>query len=171
MFAYPGLKVSRMNLRPLLPDRTFASFNPQRFLKEVERELLKSIRRKIRQEAFSPAAKKRLSTGFEVKLGKNSLTVVAKDPAFRPLLEGQRQGQMRWLTKARAPIPIVTDSGELIFRSATPKSMDNGSWYHPGRKPTTVIERAKAEIREVMKDRAKQLLQRQLKDAMRRRTK
>jgi hypothetical protein len=168
MFAFPGIRVTRINLRPLVPERTFASFNAITFLKEVERELLRSIRRNIRQEAFSPAAKKRLAKGFEVKLGKSSLTVIAKDPAFRPLLEGQRQEQMRWLVKAGTPIPIVTDSGELIFRSATPKSMKNGSWYHPGRKPTTVIERAKAEVREVMRQRAKQLLQRQLRDAMRR---
>lgn len=168
MFPYPNLKVTRMNLRPLLPERAFANFKPDRFLKEVERELLRSIKRNIRQEAFSPAAKKRLTQGFEVKLGKNSLTVIAKDPAFRPLLEGQREGQMRWLVKARAPIPIVLDSGELIFRSATPKSMENGSWVHPGRKPTTVIERAKTEIRSVMKKRAKQLVQQQLRAALRR---
>lgn len=167
MFAYPGLKVTRMNLRPLLPERALKNFHPDRFLKEVERELLRSIRKKIRQEAFSPAAKKRLTLGFEVKLGKNSVTVIAKDPAFRPLLEGQQPGQMRWLTKARGPIPIVLDSGELIFRSATPQSMANGKWQHPGRQPTTVIERAKAEVREVMAKKSKQLMQQQLRAAMR----
>lgn len=167
MFA-PGLKVARMNLGPLLPARAFANFRPERFLKEVERELLRSIRQKIRQEAFSPAAKKRLTRGFEVRIGPKSLTVVAKDPAFRPLLEGQKSGQMRWLVKARAPIPIVLDSGEMIFRSATPKSMDNGKWIHPGRKPTTVIEKAKAEVRTLMKKRAKELVQQQLRAAMRR---
>lgn len=169
MFPFPNPKVTRMNLRPLLPEKVFRNFKPERFLKEVERELLKSIRKRIRMEAFSPAAKKRLALGFQIKIGKNSLTVVAKDPAFRPLLEGQRSGQMRWLTKARAPIPILLDTGELIFRSATPHSMDNGRWQHPGRKPTTVIEKAKAEVREVMKMRAKQLVREQLRTAMRRR--
>ncbi len=168
MFAYPSLKVTRMNLRSLVPDRTLTSFHPEKFLKEVERELLKSIRKKIRQEAFSTRAKKRLTQGFEVKLGKNSVTVIAKDPAFRPLLEGQHPGQMRWLVKARAPIPIVLDSGELIFRSATPRSMDNGKWMHPGRKPTTVIERAKAEVRTMMATKAKELMLRQLRAAMKR---
>lgn len=168
MFAFPGLKVTRMNLRPLLPERVLSSFRPEKFLKEVERELLKSIRMKIQQEAFSPAAKRRLTQGFQVRAGKNSVTVIAKDPAFRPLLEGQRRGQMRWLVKAKAPIPIVLDSGELIFRSATPHSMANGSWVHPGREPTTVIERAKEEVREVMRKKAKQLMQRQFREAMRR---
>ncbi len=166
MFAFPDVKVTRMNLRPLLPEKVLSSFNPDKFLREVQRELLKDIKKKIRQEAFSSAAKKRLTKGFQVMIGPSSLTVVARDPAFRPLLEGQRPGQMKWLVKARAPIPIVLDSGELIFRSATARSMANGRWQHPGREPTTVVERAKAEIREVMKKRAKQLMQRQLRDAM-----
>ena len=168
MFVFPGVKVTRMNLKPLLPERALASFNPARFLKEIEQEMLKGIKNNIRQEAFSPEAKRRLARGFQIKQGPSSITVIAKDPAFRPLLEGQRPGQMRWLVKARAPIPIVLDSGELIFRSATPRSMDNGSWYHPGRRPTTVLERAKEEVRKVMKKRAKQLMQQQLRAAMRR---
>lgn len=168
MFA-PGPKVTRVNLKPLLPEGTLEDFNPERFLKKLERRILKSLKTKIRQEAFSPAAKQRLLQGMTTKLGPRSVTVIATDPAFRPLLEGQKAGQMRWLMKARAPIPIVLDSGELIFRSATPRSMANGKWYHPGRQPTTVIERAKAEARAVVKKEIKKLLQQQLREAMRKR--
>lgn len=168
MFA-AGIKLARINMRPLLPERTLASFNPVKFLKEVERELTKRIRDNIRQETFSPAAKRRLNSGFQVRIGENSVTIIAVDPAFRPLLEGRKRRQMSWLVKARAPIPIVTDEGELIFRSATPKSMANGSWVHPGREPTTVIERARAAVREHMKKRAKSLLQQELRRVMSRR--
>ena len=88
-----------------------------------------------------------------VKTGPSSITITAKHPAFMPLLDGQKAEQMAWLTKARRPIPIITEEGELIFRSATPRSMQRGSWYHPGRKPTTVIERARKEARAVVKKR------------------
>jgi hypothetical protein len=54
---------------------------------------------------------------------------------------------MRWLTRARAPIPIITEEGKLIFRSATIKSMKDGKWVHPGRPPYDFIERAKKEAR------------------------
>lgn len=166
MFA-PGLKMARINMAPLLPDRALARFNPAKFLKEVERELIERIRRNILQEAFSAEAKKRLARGFRVHAGAKSVTVVALDPAFRPLLEGRKRQQMTWLVKARAPIPIVTDTGELIFRTATRHSMAAGKWQHPGSEPTTVIERARAEVREHMKARAKKLMQQQLRQALR----
>ena len=166
MFA-PGLKISRVNLKPLLPKQALLNFNPERFLKKLERLMLKSIRLKIQQEAFSPAAKKRLREGIKAELGPKSVTIIATDPAFRPLIEGQKPGQMRWLMKAQRPIPIVLDSGEVIFRWASPRSMANGSWYHPGRKPTTVIERAKAEARAVAKKEVKKLLLQQLRTTMR----
>jgi hypothetical protein len=54
---------------------------------------------------------------------------------------------MRWLTKARAPIPIITEDGRLIFRSATIKSMRDGKWIHPGRPPYDFIEMAKKEAK------------------------
>lgn len=165
----PGPKVTRVNLKPLIPEGTLEDFNPERFLQKLERLTLRNIERNIRQEAFSPAAKKRLIEGMRVERGPKSITVIATDPAFRPLLEGQKPGQMRWLVKAQRPIPIVLDSGELIFRSATPQSMSNGSWYHPGRKPTTVIERAKEAARETVKKEIKGLLKQHLKVAMRKR--
>lgn len=167
MFSYPNLKVSRMNLSSIASDRLFKTFRPDVFLRQVQAQMIKSIRANIMQEAFSPAAKKRLKRGFEVTVGPRSITILAKDPAFRPLIEGQRAGQMFWLVKAQAPIPIVLDSGELIFRSATPQSMANGSWRHPGRTPTTVIERAKDVVRSEMKEHAKKLLRQQLRSLSR----
>lgn len=167
MFA-PGLNITRINMGPLLPERALARFDPVKFLKEVERRLITEIRANIRQEVFSAAARKRLHSGFRIQIGPNSVTVIATDPAFRPLLQGQRRQQMRWLVKAQAPIPIITDTGELIFRSATPASMADGSWWHPGRESTTVIERARETVREQMKGQAKKLVQQQLRAALRR---
>jgi len=166
MFAYPNIKVTRINLRPLTPDAL--KFDPVKFLKQAQKEIIKAMKQGITQSAFSEAAKRRLLKGFKVLPGRKSVTLVARDPAFRPLLEGQRAEQMKWLVKARAPIPIVLDSGELIFRTATARSMANGSWYHPGREPSHIIEKAKEEARKVLRAKAKRMLRKQLREMFKR---
>lgn len=162
----PKLKVGRINLKPLASPEELQRFKPERVLKSLQRDVLKSIKGKIMQETFSPEAKRLLLRSVTTKIGPSSLTVIAKHPAFIPLLKGQKPGQMRWLTKARRPIPIVLDSGELIFRSATARSMRNGSWYHPGRRPTTVIERARKEARAEVRKRIKKELAKQFRRAV-----
>ena len=167
MFA-PDIHIARVNLKPLLPPGEMRKLSPDNVLKRLRREILRQIKRNIRQEAFSPQAKKLLLKALQIKMGPNSVTVITKDPAFRPLLEGQKKGQMRWLTKAKRPIPIVLDSGKLIFRSATPKSMKDGKWVHPGRQPTTVIEKAREATRETLKRQLKKELARQIEAAAQR---
>lgn len=168
MFKFPNVKVARVNLKPLLPPGTLERVNPRRILKMVQREVLKTIQRKIVQSTLSHRAKVALKKGFEIQLRMSSIVVVARHPGFRPLLEGRHERQMRWLVKAQRPIPIVTDEGELIFRNATPRSMDNGSWYHPPRQPTTVMEKAREEAREVIKVRLRKELLREIRSASRR---
>jgi hypothetical protein len=160
------IRVTSAKLKPLIPAGGL-KFDSEKVLKSLQREVLKQIKGKILQETFSARAKRALSEGMKVTVGQNSITVVATHPAFIPLLQGQRMGQMKWLTKAQAPIPIVTDKGELIFRSATPKSMSDGKWVHPGRQPTTVIAKAKKAAREVVKKRLNTELRKQLRDSLR----
>lgn len=159
------IKVTHVKLKPLLPGGKL-KIRPDRVLKSLQREVLKQVRSKILQETFSDRAKQALSRGMKVKLGAKSITVVATHPAFLPLLMGMRSRQMTWLTKARRPIPIVTDTGELIFRSATAKSMKDGKWIHPGHKPTTVLEKAREASRKIVKERVAQDLRRQLRRAL-----
>lgn len=159
------LKVTYTKLGPLLPSG-FA-LNPDRVLKSLQRQVLRKMRGKLLQATFSDRAKRALSQGVKVKIGPRSVTVIATHPAFLPLLRGQEKGQMTWLTKARAPIPIVTDEGKLIFRSATPKSMSDGKWIHPGREPTTIIERAREEARQVVKEKLAVEFRRQLRQGLR----
>lgn len=165
----PGPKITRINLKPLLPSGLDA-FSPERALRDLKREIMKSIRFKIRQyPVFSQAAKARLTKGFGVHVGPNSITVIAKDPMFRPLIQGQKAEQMKWLRKAKSPIPIVLESGEVIFRSATARSMANGKWYHPGREPSGIIESAKEEAKETLRKNIKKMLRDQLKAGLSRR--
>jgi len=162
MFVIPKF---RINLKPLVPEGAL-DVDPKKVLKAAQREILRTLRTEIQAQAFSPRAKRALKNGMTTKLGPNSLTIVAKHPAFFPLLEGQHRQQMKWLMKATRPIPIILDNGKLIFRNATPRSMARGRWYHPGRKPTTVIEKARRRTREVIKTRLGKAMQRQLRAAM-----
>lgn len=156
----------RINLKPLIPSGA-GEVDSRKILRGVQKEVLKSIRDEIQKQAFSPRAKRALMAGVGTQMGPNSVKIIAKHPAFYPLLEGRKREQMTWLVKAKRPIPIITDDGELIFRSATPRSMARGRWYHPGRPGTTVIEKARKKTREVIKARVAKELQRQIRSAMR----
>jgi len=165
-FKYPSTTVTRINLRPLVPPGGLEKLSPERILKKLQREVTRELKSHLFQTALTHRARRALQEGFEVKVHKNSITVRATHPAFRPLLEGQRSKQMTWLTKATRPIPIITDEGKLIFRNATPRSMQNGSWYHPGRQPTTVIERARSAARELVREKVGKDLRKQLRAAV-----
>jgi len=159
----PTVKISRVNLKPLFPPgKGLEDLDIKKALDKVRREMRKAMKASIEASAFSQRAKVRLARAMRMKVGPKSVTITTRDPAFRALLEGQKPGQMTWLVKAKAPIPIITDSGELIFRSATPKSMEDGSWYHPGRPKTTILDQAKAEARRVAKEYVVKELKRQL---------
>lgn len=161
----PFIQVKRVNLRPLLPEGAL-DIDVEKVLKRLQREVLKQLRSKIVQEAFSERAKRALLDAIKIVIGPSSLSITANHPAFKTLLQGQAPGQMTWLTKAKAPIPIITEEGELIFRSATPKSMEDGSWQHPGRQKSTVLERAKEEARLLIKQRLEKELVKQLRKQM-----
>jgi hypothetical protein len=167
MHRYPSAQVARINLRPLIPPGALEKINPQRVLRAVQRQVVKRIQSKIlASNTLSHRAKVALTNGFEVRRGAHSITVIAKHPAFRPLLEGRKLRQMRWLMKADRPIPIITKEGKLIFRNATPRSMENGSWYHPQRQPTTIIEKAREEAREVIKARLAKEFRKEIRKAL-----
>jgi len=121
--------------------------SPDKALRRVKASVLARLRDKLIQSALSDRAKKALSKALQVVIGESSLTIYSKHPAFVYLMRGQKRGQMKWLIKARAPIPIITDTGELIFRTATVKSMQDGKWVHPGRPPYDFVEKAKNEAK------------------------
>lgn len=153
---------SRVYLKPLLPKRKFKG-DTEIILKKAKKDLLRRLRSQLTQTTFSPRAKKALSKALKIEIKPSSLIVTANHPAFRPLVEGQRSGQMKWLKKARRPIPIITDEGKLIFRNATAKSMRNGRWIHPGRPSSNFVERAKEMSRSFLKEKFGKELRRQVR--------
>jgi hypothetical protein len=144
---------ARIYMKPLLPGDA-ALLDIGKTLQAGKRSLLRQLRGKLLQQTvFSPAAKQMLSKAVQVKIKQSSLQIVSNHPGFLPLLKGQDRMQMKWLTKARAPIPIVLDSGKLIFRNATPAGMARGAWWHPGRTPTNYIDKATELTRKFMRNR------------------
>ena len=162
----PKFIAARVYVRPLLPDKFKA--NPDAFLKQIKTVLLRKIRSKLLQETFSQRAKKSLAKAIKVELRPSSLRVVVRHPAFRPLVYGQKKGQMKWLTKAKRPIPIITETGELIFRNATARSMKNGRWIHPGRQPSAFVDRARKEAKAFLKEKFMADLHKQMKTSFKR---
>lgn len=142
---------TRVYLKPLLPGK-FVPVDTEDTLKRAKKDLLRRIKRRLTQTTFSDRAKKAFAKAIKIHVKESSLVVVGKHPGFGPMLRGQKYEQMTWLVKARRPIPIITDDGKLIFRSATSKSMANGKWIHPGRPAQDFVEKAKAESREFLKE-------------------
>lgn len=124
------------------------ALDPRKILARMKSSMERALRQRIQDFGYSAEARTRLSRGFSIRIGDSSITIIAKDPAFRPLIQGQKAEQMKWLLKSPTPIPITLDSGEVIFRNATPRSMSDGSWYHPGRENTNILEAAKKEVRD-----------------------
>jgi len=156
----------RFNFKPLVPSGAIDKVDPRKVLQSAQREILKQIRVRIQESAFSPRAKRALAKGLRTRIGSSSISVIATHPAFFPLLQGQKREQMSWLTKATRPIPIILDNGEMIFRNASPRSMSMGRWYHPGRRDSLIIDKARAATREIVKQRVGKALQRQLQYSM-----
>ncbi len=152
--------------KPFMKD---LSSSPERAMTRLRNEILYRIKKKLQASQLSERAKKAFAKTITVRLSKSSIIIEAKHPALMKLIQGQKKGQMRWLMKAQAPIPIITDAGELIFRNATPRSMSNGKWVHPGRDPRTFIDLAKQEAKAVVKERLLEELRRTVGNASKRR--
>lgn len=131
-------------------------------LKRLKGQFLRRLRVTLQQSAFSRAAKMTLSKAMRVEVKKSSIVLTVNHPAWRPLVEGQRRGPMVWLKRSRTPIPIVTETGKVIFRAATAKSFKDGKWVHPGRKPTDIVEKARREAREWAKKKLPDLLRQEI---------
>lgn len=134
---------ARIYMKPLGPG-DMGTVDLDRVMRAGKRALLRRLRGKLLQQTtFSPQAKAALAQSIQVKVLKSSIQIGSNHPGFLPLIKGQKKSQMQWLVKARVPIPIILDNGQLIFRNASPASMARGRWWHPGRGPTDYVEKAK----------------------------
>lgn len=121
--------------------------SPEKALRRVKASVLARLRQRLLQSTFSDRAKRAFAKAIVVEVKESSLTIYSSHPGFTNMMRGRKHRQMIWLVKARAPIPIITEEGELIFRTATAKSMRDGKWMHPGRGPHDFVDKAKEEAK------------------------
>lgn len=89
------------------------------------------------------------SFSYEVK---GSTMIIKSDhPATKYVDKGVKPHQMIYLEKAKRPIPIITDSGDVIFRTPSSQSMKDGGWQHPGFKGKHFLDRGVEKARERVK--------------------
>jgi hypothetical protein len=158
-------RVSGVYAKPLIGENL--NVNPEGVLRKLKAELNRRLKAKFQNiPTFSDRARKSLSKSLRIKIFPNSLVITTSHPGFKPLVFGQEKRQMKWLTKAKVPIPIVLDSGEMIFRWATPRSMENGSWWHPGRGRVDFITKAKQEAKKFIKERMTREVMLQLRQTL-----
>jgi len=156
---------SRVYMKPLLPGELPNTGDLNTILKRSKTDLLRRVKRELMQTGFSDRAKRAISQSIKIEIKPSSLQITATHPAFAPLVKGQKSEQMKWLTKARKPIPIVTETGELVFRSATAKSMADGRWVHPGRPPSGFVDKAKEESRAFLKKKFRDGARKKIREA------
>ena len=135
----PKVAIKRAYGKPLMRGlvKSLEDAKLDRAFQMLSKEVLNRVRKQISQTAFSDAAKKRLSKALKVKFGPSSLQIVVKDPLWRYLLDGRKAREMTWLRKARRPIPIVTETGKVIFRSGQPGEVKSGP--RAGSKPISTF--------------------------------
>lgn len=158
--------VSKVYFKPLVPQSMLSEVSPGHVFRRFQKEMLREIKREFQSGAFSPRARRALSKSLSMTVQGKTLVIESNHPGWRPLVEGQRPGPMTWLAKARAVVPIVTDQGKVIFRTATPRSLKGGGWVHPGRKNTHLIDRAKQTARAHLKEILREELSQQFRRGM-----
>jgi hypothetical protein len=150
--------------------------DPQQVLQRLKTELNIHLKKKLEEAVVHPAysakLKARIQSSLQIHIRRSSLVVTTNFPGFFPMVKGTKARQMNqtptgtWLLQAKRPIPIKLKTGEVIFRWASWTSMQNGSWWHPGYRPTNFVDKAKKEARAFMKEHLSKKLMKQLKDAM-----
>jgi hypothetical protein len=169
---------ARVMMNPLFGGGLSSVGDMEPALRKARTELMTRIRKKLAQTTYSARAKKSLAKSIKVEMRPASLVVTTDHPGFEALVLGQKRRQMTWLKKAKRPIPIITETGKLIFRSAHARSLTwsqgpmtgpnvgrKRGWLHPGRQPSDFLQRAKQEARAFLRDKFKQEVAKQLRKA------
>jgi hypothetical protein len=143
---------------PKLADRAMS----RELLEYAGQVTVEAIQNEIRRASFKGVPVD-LIRSFEYKIENDQLVISSDHPAAAYLDRGVKPYQMSHLTKVRKPIPIITDSGEVVFRSATEASMRSGGWRHPGIEGKDFIQRGVAKAQEEIKKKAVEQTKRQIK--------
>lgn len=151
----PTPQLARNSTRTLHVRRVFSrglsNFDADLPMERIGQEVMKRLKAGVQRAAFSKKARRRLAKALKIQVKGKSVLVFTADPLWNYLVNGRKKQPMVWLKKANVAIPIVTDSGDLLFRKPTAKSFSGGKWVFPGREPLSLAEQAVKEARKFIK--------------------
>ena len=154
-------------------DKENLEYMKQKALKKLGPIAIEEIKNELDRHSFDrPPTNLKESFSYEIK--GSQLVIKSDHPAATFLEEGVEEHQMDYLTKSPKPIPIMKDNGEVIFRKATPQTMADGKWFHPGINGMNFIEKAiqdarqrvKSEMNDEYREFIKQKIEEKLKDKL-----
>lgn len=109
---------------------SFAKLPPE-VLRAATQAALKAAKKELRRGVYVKSPQRMLDS-LRASYINDRIVISTDHPAFEYLSKGVRRHVMRYLENASAPIPFLTATGQVEYRKASSKSLDNGSWVHPG---------------------------------------
>lgn len=120
-------------------------------LDNLGKAAVKAFQDEVRRSSWNKSPQN-LIDSFQYEIVNGKVRVYSDHPAATYLNKGVKPHQMIYMTKAKKPIPIITDTGEVIFRTPSSKSMSDGSWKHPGISGKHFMERGKEKAEQAVKE-------------------
>lgn len=120
-------------------------------LEKAGEDAVKAFQKEVLKSSWNKTPT-RLLQSFTFEVNGETLTVSSDHPAAKYLNEDVKPHQMIYLQKAKRPIPIITEQGDVIFRQPSSKSMSRGGWRHPGISGKHFLDRGKEAAQKVVED-------------------
>lgn len=120
-------------------------------LERAGKYAVEEIQREIKRSSWNNKPT-RLLDSFDYEVSGSTMVIKSDHPAAKYLNKDVQPHQMIYLERAKRPIPIITDDGEVIYRTASSQSMADGSWQHPGIKGKHFLDRGVEKARERVKE-------------------
>lgn len=126
----------------------------QKALERAGKYALEEIKKEINRAAWKSSPSD-LINSFSYEVKDSSIEIKSDHEAVKYQDKGVKPHQMIYLQKAKNPIPIMTEKGEVIFRNASSQSLKGGGWQHPGFKGKNFIDRGVSKAKEKVKEEIK----------------
>lgn len=135
-----------------LPDESDVDKVVRDTMERLGKVAVKAYQNEVRRSSWNRTPTTLINSfKYEVKPD-GTLHVSSDHPAATYLNKGVRSHTMDYLQNAKRPIPIITDSGEVVYRTPSFQSMNNGQWRHPGISGKHFLERGQEKAQKAVKE-------------------
>lgn len=131
-------------------------------LHDLGEAAVRGVQQEIRRRSFRrPATDLINSFDFEIDDQTHRILIYSDHPAAEYLENGVRSHHMTYLEEA-GPVPILTDMGELIFRTPPENVHESDGWEHPGIEGKHFIEAGLERARENVMDELREIFRQRI---------